>query len=403
MMTASNITIVGAGLVGTSLAIALAQQGISVTLIESRPSQDITAGEGRAIALSYTSQLIFKALHLWEKLQPFAAPIDTIHVSQQHHYGSCVFTAKAHRVPSFGHVVPAQSIAAALETALPSLPAIKMIQPAMVTGLEYVNGLTQVAFIHEQKTCYHQTQLLVMADGGKANFAMPIPVKRKEHDYQQMALVATLTTAKPHNNVAYERLTQQGPLALLPLTQQQSALIWTVSSTVATELAAKPEVEFLAALQQQFGYRLGKLLTVGKRHIYPLRLMTADPVVQPGIVLLGNAAHTVHPLAGQGFNLALRDVAALAEILQQSPPDQLGSLAVLMQYEQWRQQDQANIIRFTDWTVRAFAQSSLLLKWLRTLGLVCTDLLPLAKKEIVRNLLGHHGRVPKLMCGLTLG
>jgi len=245
----------------------------------------------------------------------------------------------------------------------------------------------------------------VAADGANSAIREQLGIQTQERDYRQTAVIANVSTDKPHNHIAYERFTDSGPLALLPMTEQRCALVWTVAADQSESLLALDDATFLQRLQQHFGYRLGRFTRVGVRHAFPLQLLQAKESVRARLALAGNAMHTLHPIAGQGFNLGLRDVAALVDVILDARRDgrDIGALNILQRYAQWRQADQRRVALFTDSMVRLFGQSLPPVVGLRDAGMLALDLCPPAKRWFGRMTMGRAGRLPRLARGLSNG
>ncbi|MDH5326879.1 MAG: FAD-dependent monooxygenase, partial [Gammaproteobacteria bacterium] len=249
-----------------------------------------------------------------------------------------------------------------------------------------------------------KTRLLVAADGGQSSVRTLCNIEVKQREYHQSAVIANISCSHPQAHTAYERFTPQGPLALLPMGVERYSLVWTHNQRDVEAVMALPDTDFLQQLQQAFGNRLGQLIKTGKREAYPLRLTQACEQIRPRIALIGNAAHTLHPIAGQGFNLGLRDVATLAQVIVDARHNDqdIGSLETLKQYAQWRQKDQNHIITLTDTLVRLFSNRFKPLSLARNLGLIGMDLLPPLKRQFSKHTMGVAGRLPRLARGLPL-
>ena len=247
-------------------------------------------------------------------------------------------------------------------------------------------------------------RLIVAADGADSPLREHFGIGSTVSDYRQTAIVTNITPQLAHNNIAYERFTETGPLALLPMTEQRCAVVWTVASSQVEPIMALDDADFLAALQSRFGYRLGRLERVGRRQAWPLRLVQAKETVRERLALVGNAVHTLHPIAGQGFNLGARDVAVLAEVLVDavSAGEDPGSLQVLQRYADWRARDHRNVTVFTDGLARLFSLPLPALGVARSAGMLAFDLLPPAKRLLTRMTMGRSGRIPRLARGLPL-
>jgi 2-octaprenyl-6-methoxyphenol hydroxylase len=406
MQRDSDILIVGGGLVGASLACALGHTGLRIALVEAhtftvdqQPNYD-----ERSIALAQGSQRIFSGMGLWDALAERVCPIHTIHVSDRGRFGFTRLHREQEGVPALGYVASARVLGNALIERLDELADVSRLAPAQLLDFRVdaaavhaeleVNGMPQ----------QHTTGLLVAADGVQSSVRDKLGIAVEQRDYGQTAIVANVTPQRPHQHVAYERFTDTGPLALLPLRDNHCALVWTVLSEQADDIMALDDTEFLARLQQRFGYRVGRFIKAGKRQAYPLQLLRAKQSVDARLALIGNAVHTLHPIAGQGFNLGLRDVAALAEVIidAQRAGEDFGDGQVLQRYADWRQADHGRVVAFTDGMVRLFSQSFPPVAWARDAGMLALDLCPPAKRWFGRLTMGRAGRLPRLARGLTL-
>lgn len=388
-MTHADIAIIGGGLVGASLALALQplarERGWTITLVEPfapgngyQPSYD-----ARSSALSYGTRLIYEHLGVWAAIARHAEPIRNIHVSDRGRFGATTLEAAEAGVPALGYVVENAWLGQCLWAALDP-ERVSWRCPAEVTALRAeLNGYRLTLADETQLTC----SLAVLADGGRSGLRDQLGVEVKVREYDQTALIANVSFNQPHNGQAFERFTDDGPLALLPLPDNRCALVWTRKPVDAKCLQALPDAAFLAQLQQSFGYRLGTLTQVGARSLYPLALAEAREQVRRNLVVLGNAAHSLHPIAGQGFNLSLRDVQALAQALAASdtPP---GELAALQGYVAAQQRDQQWTIGFSDQVTRLFSQPGRWVAHGRNLGLLGLDLLPPARQWFARQAMG---------------
>ena len=393
-----QISIVGGGMVGASLALALQPHatrcGWRINLIEAQPPADGHAQpsfDARSTALSHGSRLLFEQLGIWHELAGRVEPIRQIHVSDRGHPGVTRLSAEKERVPALGYVVEnavlGQVLLAALDPAV-----VRWQAPARVVRAEPARSgwLMQVeehGQVHEQAT-----DLLVVADGGRSGLLEQLGIHRQVRPYGQTAIIANITSSQGHDGVAYERFTRSGPLALLPMSGGRSALVWTQPEAQADEVMACSDAAFLEALQDAFGFRMGALKRVGQRHAYPLSLIEAEEQVRSGLVVLGNAAHSLHPIAGQGFNLSLRDAVALADTLigadaNQSP----GDLALLNRYFSNQRQDQQQTIAFSDWLTRLFSNRRPVLAAGRNLGLLGMDIVAPLKSVFARQAMGLKG------------
>lgn len=388
-MSRAQLAIIGGGLVGASLALALQDgarsRGWRIVLIEPfapgnsyQPSYD-----ARSSALSFGTQQIYQRLGLWPELSQHVATIAQIHVSERGRFGSACLTAKEEGVPALGYVVENAWLGQCLWRALD--PAVVEWRcPAEVTSLQALDDGYRLTLNDASKL---DCDLAVLADGGRSGLREQLGIDVQTTPYRQTALIANITPAEAHAGQAFERFTKEGPLALLPLPDNRCALVWTRPRKDAERLLKLSDHEFLAELQDVFGYRLGALLQVGARHLYPLQLIEAREQVRPHLVLLGNAAHSLHPIAGQGYNLSLRDAVGLAETLLESKAA-LGDFATLQAYLKRQSMDQNLTVGFSDQVTRLFSNAQPLLAAGRNLGLLGLDLFPPAKRWFARQAMG---------------
>jgi 2-octaprenyl-6-methoxyphenol hydroxylase len=406
MTDETDILIIGGGLVGASLAVALGQAGLNVTVVEACPfSVDQQPNyDERSIALAQGSQCIFSALGLWQSLQDEVCPIHTIHVSDRGHFGFTRLHREQQGVPALGYVATARVLGKTLLDRLGRLPNVRTLAPAQLIDFQVrADGVSTRLMLADQ-TLECSTRLLVAADGAQSSVRDQLGIHSSRRDYGQTAVIANVTAGRGHENIAYERFTDSGPLALLPMSGQRCALVWTVRSDQSDDIMGLDDAQFLSRLQERFGYRLGRFVKVGQRHAYPLQLLQSRESVRPRMALIGNAVHTLHPVAGQGFNLGLRDVAALAEVVMDARRKGLdiGDHTVLARYADWRQTDQRRVVAFTDGMVRLFGHSLPPVAWLRDAGMLALDICPPAKRWFGRLTMGRAGRLPRLARGLEL-
>jgi len=372
-----DVLIVGGGPVGAALALALRGPDLKIGILEARPPQ-AARRDPRPIALSHGSRLILERLGLWEKLQP-ATPIERIHVSQRGGFGRVELDAREAQLPALGYVVDYGALAVALAQALEAEGGGRVIR-ATASALE---GGVEAAIARFDTTDGAQSvsaRLLAVADGGTLSAA-----RTRTRDYGQAVVTTRVTCAIPHRNVAYERFTAEGPLALLPLGTDM-AVVWTTTPQHAQELCEMPETLFLERLQAAFGRRLGEFSRTGERARYPLALRITDRVAEPRVVALGNAAQSLHPVAGQGLNLGLRDAWELAGTVASLDAGDIGGAAHLRAYAARRRVDRGGGIIFTDALVRLFSNDFAPLKLARGLGLAALGAAPPLKDFVVRRM-----------------
>lgn len=398
-----DLVIVGGGMVGATLAIALSGHGLKLALVEAArlEVEAVPNYDDRAIALAHGAQRIFQALELWPAMAPQAAPIRHIHVSEQGGFGFAHLDATEEGVPALGQVITARNLGAALLARLERLEDVELVAPARVKWVSVAEDLARIGLEDGRQLA---ARLLVAADGGNSFVRDQLCFETLRKEYHQSAVVANVTPTKPHRNIAFERFTANGPLALLPLRDDHCALVWTVADEKLDEMLGLDDDTFLARLQENFGWRLGRFRRAGRRTGYPLSQLWVRHSVKPRAAIIGNAAHTLHPVAGQGFNLGIRDVAALAEVVLEAARtgEDPGSEAVLARYQAWREKDQQQVARITDSLVRLFSNRWTPLKLGRNLGLLGVELCPPARHRIARAAMGIEGRLPRLARGVPL-
>jgi 2-octaprenyl-6-methoxyphenol hydroxylase len=403
-----DVAIAGGGLVGASLALALAQLDLSVVLIEATPAGEVDqpSFDERTTAISNGTRRVFEALGVWPLIERDATPIRRIHVSDQGRFGFARISAEEQGLDSLGFVVVNRVMGSALWHRLAQTP-VKVLAPARVRSMQLAEGQQRIECDLGGNVVQVTARLAVAADGARSIVREAAGVGAERWDYEQVALIANVFTQRFHDHVAYERFTPSGPLALLPVSDGRMGLVWTFPPEVANEMMQVPDAPFIERLQDAFGFRLGRFTRVGARHMYPLALTRSDEHIATRLAVVGNAAQTLHPISGQGFNLGLRDAISLAEVLadarrQSGAEFDPGDGAVLENYRQWRGADRLNIVRFTDGLVRLFTQPFGPVKFLRDVGMLAFDLMPTAKDALSQLSLGAAGRVPKLARGARL-
>ncbi len=404
-----DILIVGGGMVGASLAIALMPLGLKVGLVDAyefgvaeQPSYD-----DRSIALSYGSSRIFAGMGLWDKLESKTTSIQKIHVSDRGHFGATRLSAKKEKVPALGYLVESRVLGKQLYDVLSDSvdSNVDQVIPASITATEETKEGLKVTLQKGKKEISVTTKLLVGSDGTQSKVRELAGIGMTHSDYHQTAVIANISTEKPHNNEAFERFADTGPIALLPLSKNRCSLVWTHDTKKNTadldDTLSLNDEAFLKKLGTEFGYRLGKFTKVGKRSSFPLALVTSNKNTAPRTVIIGNASHTMHPVAGQGLNLALRDIAVLADLIAKNS-DNLGSAELLQQYETQRAGDVKTTVRYTDSLVRLFSNDNFLLGHARAGGLLAVDRFPPLRKLFTRQSMGVNYRQSRLARGLSL-
>lgn len=401
-----DLAIVGGGLVGASLALALRPTGLRVALIEgvapdaaAQPSFD-----DRTTALGNGTRRVFESLGVWSAMAVEAAPIRQIHVADAGRAGFARLDSREHDIDAFGYVITNRSMGRVLNAALAEHVSLERRMPARCTAVAFDDD--GVVLHTEPGERPLRARLVVAADGANSLVRAAAGLEANVEDYQQVAIVAHVASSRPADGTAYERFTPSGPFAVLPLQDGHYGIVWTLLPAAAEEILALSDADYLARLQVAFGWRIGRLLRVGRRQAYPLRLTRAAAVTAERCVLIGNAAQALHPVAGQGFNLGLRDAVTLAELLADARRDQrgvdVGSAALLAEFARRRSADREGIIDFTDRLVKLFGDQRPGVPLLRDIGLLLFDLSPTAKQAMSRLSWGFAGRTPRLARGLSL-
>lgn len=401
-----DVLIVGSGLIGSSLVCALSSvkgaANLSVLIVEAGPARDISKAEldsdrdARSTALSFGSSQILERLGLWKRLRGFAAPIHEIVVSDQGRFGSTRLTSTEYKLDALGYVVENQNLLTALYEVMQSHKKLNVVNNTRVVKVvPNSDGMEVQLQEAHQDTQKIQARLVVLAEGGQSKIATELGIKGRRVDYNQHAIIANITTERAHFGIAYERFSESGPIALLPLTslreEHRASLVWTVTSAAAAEMVHWTESMLIEELQKNIGQKLGQIKSIGKRDVFPLSLSVAQEQIRPSLVLLGNAAHTIHPVAGQGMNLSLRDIEALVFCIDRGLKKDLriNDFSILQEYVTRRDDDQNQVINFTHRLVNLFSSSSLSKVLPRKLGLLTLDLFPTLRRELVMRASGN--------------
>ncbi len=396
-----QVIIVGGGMVGLSLSLMLAKANIAVKLLEAvkYPNYDDqnvapyhSSFDARNTALSRRSVQIYQKLGLWDALQQHATPILQVHITEQGSFGKARLIAEQEKVESFGQVIENAWLGRVLLTQVRQQPLIELIDGVQVTALTQDTEQVHIEAKRGDEVLKLESKLLIAADGRDSFCRQAIGVGVDVHDYDQVAIVTTVQTSKPHEHVGFERFSALGPLALLPLPgEYRRSVVWPVKKGTEGEwLGEENDQHFLDVLQKTYGDRAGKFEKTGKRFSYPLSQVLAHKQAVGRVILMGNAAHTIHPVAGQGFNLCLRDADVLLRYLvnQLSASDDIGNPDNLLAYEQARLSDQQRVIKFCDTVVRGFSNQNPLLKLIRNTGLIAFDVIPGVKPLVANYAMG---------------
>lgn len=407
-----DVLIVGGGAVGSALAAALAELPLDTILVEAHEVRRLEQPgfDQRVTALANGSQQILSGLGLWSALKGHTEAIRSIHVSERGHFGAARIEAVEEGVPALGYTIENHMLGRVFWERLGGVQRFRCLAPAKVTELTMTDDDATATVEQPDGAVRVRARLVVAADGARSAIREWLGVGMHEHDYEQRAVIFNCSTDAPLAGRAFERFTARGPIAMLPITGGRAAVIWTLPFDVAPAVAALPDEAFRAELQTAFGQRLGRITRVGERHLYPLARIASGAQVSGRAVLIGDAAMRLHPVAGQGFNLALRDIATLAEVIADGmaearaagqPPD-AGAPELLARYAEWRAADQRRVLRFTHGLVRLFGDAKPGLGIGRGLALMAFDLLPGAKRVLSRQTMGRAGKLPRLARGLSL-
>jgi 2-octaprenyl-6-methoxyphenol hydroxylase len=404
-----DIVIAGGGMIGTSLALALAPLGLRVAVIEAvaRKATAQPSFDDRSTALSRSTQRMFEAMGLWPDIVAASTPIRGIHVSDQGRFGFSHIDASEQGVEALGYVVINRVLGGVLQTALDHLEGVDVICPARIVGTDLApDRATAIVVDADGDERAFSCELLVASDGANSAVREMMGITAQKSDYGQRAVIGNLLPEKDTDGMAYERFTQQGPLAILPVADGRAGFVWTVSEADADRIMALDDSAFLEGLQEQFGYRLGTFSRVGKRVSYPLVLSKAMRLTATRSVLIGNSAHGLHPVSGQGFNLGMRDVAAIVDCIADGRSADnafdTGNAAMLEQYASWRKSDQKKLVRFTDGVVKLFGSKRRPLRTLRNIGMLGFDLVPGVRSAFAKHTMGLAGRLPRLSRGVPI-
>ena len=401
-----DVIIAGGGMIGTSLSLALAPLGLDILVVEAVPrtQAEQPSFDERSTALSRSSQRSFEAMGLWPRIVAASTPIEHIHVSDRGRFGFSHIDAEEQGVEALGYVVINRVLGEVLQAAQSASDNVTVACPAKIVGVEAAQQRAAVTIEEGDSTRTATARLLVAADGARSSVRDRLGIGCARSSYGQRAIIGNLLPGKPHGHVAYERFTEQGPLAMLPVSDERVAFVWTVEEAAADDLLALDDDAFTDALQDAFGRRLGRFSRVGRRASYPLTLSRALRLTAVRSVLVGNAAHGLHPAAAQGFNLGLRDVAALADCIADAldSGNDIGSAELLDRYAAWRKADQQKLVRFTDGLVRLFGSRRRLVRLMRNAGMLTFDFVPGLRREFARHTMGLTGRLPRLSRGVPL-
>jgi 2-octaprenyl-6-methoxyphenol hydroxylase len=413
-----DVAIVGGGMVGASLALGLRDLGMTVLLVEgTAPDSGAQSSfDERTTALGNASRRIFEGLGIWADIAPQAAAIRTIHISDAGRFGFARLRAEEQEIDAFGYVVANRVIGAALWQKLTasqgsSPQGIALRVPARPEEVAISADGVQLTVVSDEGIRERvSARLVVAADGARSSVRAAAGIEADVEDYDQIAIVANVAADRPHDGTAYERFTPSGPIAVLPLYDGSYGVIWSCRPQDAAEVLLLDDDSYLRELQTRFGWRAGRFVRASHRASYPLKLTRAVSTTATRTVLIGNAAQALHPIAGQGFNLGLRDAAMLAEVIANAGVGQrgvatridVGAPDLIRRFGEWRASDRSGVVRFTDGLVKLFGDARPGMALLRNLGLLMFDLAPPAKSALARVSAGFGGPTPRLARGLPV-
>jgi 2-octaprenyl-6-methoxyphenol hydroxylase len=393
-----DIVIGGGGMVGTTLALALQPLGLRVAVVEPIVAEDSRqpSFDDRSTALSRSTQRMFDAMGLWPAVRGASTPIRKIHVSERGQFGFAHIDAKEQGVEALGHVVINRVLGHVLKSAMQKGSDVSFLSPDRIIALDPRDDAVGIELESGKRLT---AELLVCADGARSALRDMLGIGVEHKDYGQTAIIGNLRTELSNDNVAYERFTEDGPIAMLPIADERTAFIWISGTDDARARMQLDDAAFTDALLARFGRRLGGFSRIGTRVAYPLTLSKAQRLTRGRCVLIGNAAHGLHPVAAQGFNLGLRDVAALCDCIR----DDFDRIPVMLErYAEWRANDQQTLVRITDGLVNLFGSERRLVRFGRNLGMLGFDLIPGVKGAFAKQMMGLNGLLPRLSRGVAL-
>ena len=392
-----DLVIVGGGIVGLTLASALKDSGLSVLLVEAKVESAAVA-KGQAYAVHMLSALIYQGIGIWDKILPNIETYRRVRLSDGDYPGVVEWETGDINAQDLGYVAEHQALLHPLQEFVKDCSHVTYLCPAEVLNIQYEQDVVtiEIKFADQMQTV--RTKLVVAADGSRSRIRQAAGIKTHGWKYWQSCIVAFVKPEKSHNNTAYEKFQSSGPIAILPLPGNRCRIVWTAPHEEAKALWALDDQQFLAELQARYGNQMGKLELLGDRFIFQVQLMQSDRYVLHRLALVGDAAHNCHPVGGQGLNLGIRDVAALAQVLQEAHAkgEDIGNIQILKGYERWRQRENLTILGFTDLLDRMFSNNILPVVVIRRLGLWIMRRVPVVKIFSLKLMIGLKGRVPKL-------
>ncbi|BAY91583.1 MULTISPECIES: FAD-dependent hydroxylase [unclassified Tolypothrix] len=392
-----DLVIVGGGIIGLTLASALKDSGLSILLVEAKVASAAVA-KGQAYAIHMLSALIYQGIGIWDKMLPQIAKYQRVRLSDADFSEVVEFETADLGTPELGYVAEHQALLQPLQEFVRDCANVTYICPAEVLRTEYQKDIVAIEIKVAEEIRTVRSKLVVAADGSRSPIRQAAQIKTHGWKYWQSCIVAFVQPEKPHNNTAYEKFWTSGPFAILPLPGNRCRIVWTAPHAEAKALCELDDEQFLAELSRRFGNHMGKLKLLGDRFIFQVQLMQSDRYVLPRLALVGDAAHNCHPVGGQGLNLGVRDVAALAQVIQKANAsgEDIGKIQVLKRYERWRQRENLTILGFTDLLDRMFSNNFLPVLLVRRLGLWIMRRVPILKINVLKLMIGLKGRTPEL-------
>ncbi|MUG98523.1 FAD-dependent hydroxylase [Scytonema sp. UIC 10036] len=392
-----DLVIVGGGIAGLTLASALKDSGLSVLLIEAKVESAAVA-KGQAYAVHMLSALIFQGIGVWDKILPNIEIYRQVRLSDADHPTVVEWQTSDIGTKDLGYVAEHQALLHPLQEFVKECHNVTYLCPAEVINIHYQPELVMVDIKMAGEMRTVRSKLVVAADGSRSPIRQAAGITTKGWKYWQSCIVAFVKPEKSHNNTAYEKFWYSGPFAILPLPGNRCRIVWTAPHEEAKALCALDDEQFLAELQARYGNQMGQLELLGDRFVFQVQLMQSDRYVLHRLALVGDAAHNCHPVGGQGLNLGIRDVAALAQVLQEAHEkgEDIGNIKTLKKYERWRKQENLTILGFTDLLDRVFSNNILPVVILRRIGLWVMRQVPFLKVFALKLMIGLKGKTPKL-------
>jgi 2-octaprenyl-6-methoxyphenol hydroxylase len=390
-----DVIIVGGGMVGMAAAIVMSKLNLKTCLLENTETENNQhpSYDDRTLVVNRASQCFWKNIGIWDSLKEQLIPIDKVHVSNKGHFGTVVFEKDDLKVSALAHIIEAKVLGMALKNKIETLDTIKVICPAQMQSFNSFDQALEVKYKIKGESHTISSQLMLAADGVQSTIRSQLNLETKVKSYQRTAIICNITPEYKHNNCAYERLTKTGPTAMLPFVNNRCGFVWSVEEHSADGILELSDADFIKAAQKQFGYRLGSFMKVGRRSSYPLYLIEVPEQVKSRVILLGNAAHAMSPVSAQGLNLAVRDVAALNDVISQclTNNDDLGSDKCLNLYQSSINKDQKQTMRYTDDLMGWFKIDESMVNTFRSAGLIAMDQLTPVKSELFTRASGYRG------------